>query len=244
MATTPALNSMGSPMSHPGISLRRAAVTAGFGVLIMAVAAPFAYVYVWPTLVIPGQIEQTVQNITAHQGLFKAGLVGFLITFLCDVLVAWALYHLLAPINRAVSLLAAWFQVVYAAIALSALSNVVTAYRLVRTSDHLSVIGSDQLHAQVQLLLKTFMYEWGLGMLLFAIHLGLVGYLVYRSGYIPKILGVLLSAASVGYVIGELNPYLFPGVDLEFIVITSGIVELVFMLWLLIGGWKIPEPAV
>src|SRR5215212_10332735 len=85
------------------ISLRSAALLAGIGLLIMAIAAPFAELYVYPKLIVPGNAAETVQNIMANRVLFTAGMFGYLIAFLCDVLVAWALYLLLKPVNENVS---------------------------------------------------------------------------------------------------------------------------------------------
>ena len=79
------------------------------------------------------------------------------------------------------------------------------------------------------------------GLVLFGIHLGLLGYLVYRSDYIPKILGILLTVAGLGWLIYCLSPYLYPNADVGFIMITF-FGELIFMLWLLVRGWKIQEP--
>jgi Domain of unknown function (DUF4386) len=73
----------------------------------MAALASFAEIYVYPRLVVPGRVEQTAQNILANQGLFLAGILSYLVTFIGDVLVAWALYLLLRPVNAAVSLLTA-----------------------------------------------------------------------------------------------------------------------------------------
>ena len=80
-----------------------------------------------------------------------------------------------------------------------------------------------------------------MGLVLLGIHLGLLGYLVYRSNYIPRILGILLAIAGLGWLIYELNPYLYPDADLGFIMITF-FGEPIFMLWLLVRGWKIQEP--
>ena len=119
--------------------------------------------------------------------------------------------------------------------------KLVTVFRLLKTPDYETVFGSDQLHAQVKLLLDSFRYEWSTGLVIFGIHLGLLGYLVYRSGYIPKIFGILLGIAGLGWLIYELSPYLAPETDLGFLMITfSG--ELIFMLWLLVKGWRIQEP--
>ncbi len=233
------MNPNNSPNHDQGLTLHQAALVAGFGLLIMVVAAPFAEFFVYAKLVVSGDIEKTVQNIQANGGLLVAGIFAFLITFILDVIVAWALYVLLAPVNRSLSLLTAWFRLVYTAIALVGLLKLVTVYRMLNAPDYLILFGSDQLHAQVKLLLGSFRYDWSMGLILFGIHLVLLAYLVYRSGYIPRILGILLAIAGVGWVIHELGPYLFPDADLGFLFITF-FGELIFMAWLLIRGWKIP----
>lgn len=82
-----------------------------------------------------------------------------------------------------------------------------------------------------------------MSLVLFGLYLGVIGVLVFRSGYIPRVLGVLLMIAGAGYVIDSLQPYLLPGVNLDFLMITF-FGELVFMLWLLVRGWKLEERTV
>ncbi|MDH3646016.1 MAG: DUF4386 domain-containing protein [Gammaproteobacteria bacterium] len=231
-----------NPAVHDlGISLRQAALVAGLGLLIMTIAAPFAEFFVYKKIVVPGDIVQTTQNIAANHGLVLAAIFAYLAVFICDLIVAWALYFLLVPVNRALSLLTAWFRLVYTAIGFVALLKLVTVFRISNTADYVAVFGSDQLHAHVKLLLNSFRYEWNIGLILFAIHLGLLGYLVYRSGYIPRILGILLTIAGLGWLIYVLSPYLYPNADVGFIMITF-VGEIIFMLWLLARGWKIQEP--
>ena len=231
-----------NPANHDeGLTLRQAALIAGFGYLLMPVA--YAEFAIYPKLAIPGNIEQTAQNIVVHGRLFVAAILCYLITFILDVVIAWALYILLAPVNRSVSLLTAWFRLIYTAVALFGLLNLVTVFRLLHTPDYLPAFGSQQLHAQVQLLLNSFRYDWSISLLIFGIHLALLGYLIYRSGYIPRIIGILLVIAGLGWVIDSLRPYLYPNAHLGFIFITF-FGELIFMLWLLIRGWKIQEPPV
>ncbi len=224
---------------HEGMTLRQAALVAGLGYLLMPVA--FAEFSVYPKLVIPGNIEQTAQNIVAHGNLFLVAICCYLVTFISDVVIAWALYILLAPVNRSVSLLAAWFRLVYTVIGLFGLLNLVTVYRLLNTPDYQRVFGSGPLHAQVLLLLNSFRYDWSTSLIIFGIHLLLLGYLIYRSGYIPRTLGILLVINGLGWMIDSLKPYLFPNAHIGFIFITF-FGELVLMVWLLSRGWKIREP--
>lgn len=222
------------------LSLRQAALVAGLGLLIMAVAAPFAEFFVYAKLVVPGDAAATVHNLQSHSGLLRAGLVSYLLVFICDILVAWALYVLLLPVHRSLSLLTAWFRLVYTAVAFFALAKLATVYRLLHGSQYAADFGAAQLQAQVQLLLDAFRYEWGMGLILFGIHLLLLGYLVYRSGYIPKWLGIVLAAAGLAWVIYELSPFLYPDVGLGFLMIVfAG--ELVFMVWLLLRGRTIRD---
>ena len=190
---------------------------------------------------VKGDIGATVQNMRADGGLLLAGIFAYLISFICDLIVAWALYVLLIPVNRSVSLLTAWFRLMYTAIALFGFLKLVTVFRLLNSPDYLAVFGSDQLHAQIRLLLGAFRYEWGIGLILFGIHLLLLAYLVYRSAYIPKFLGILLLFAGLGWVAHELGPYLLPDADLGFLFFTF-LGESVFMLWLLFRGWKLQQP--
>jgi len=228
--------------SHDGISLRQAALIAGLGLLVMTIAAPFAEFFVYSKLVVAGDIETTVQNIRSRSGFYLAGIFAYLIVFIMDVVVAWALYVLLIPVNRSLALLTAWFRLVYTVAAFFAMLKLVTVYRLLNTPDFAALFGPEQLLAQVKLQLNTFRYEWGFSLILFGIYLLMLAWLVYRSGYIPKFLGILLAIAGLGWIVYEVSPFLLPGVDLGFLFITF-MGETVFMLWLLIRGWKISEPA-
>jgi len=73
------------------ISLRRAALIAGIGLFIIVIAAPFAELFVYPKLVIPDNAAETIKNILANKTLFISAIFGYLITFICDIVVAWAL---------------------------------------------------------------------------------------------------------------------------------------------------------
>ena len=235
------MSSIAPANREQGVTLRQAALIAGFGYLLMPVV--YAEFSIYPKLVIPGNIEQTVHNLVAHERLFAVAILCYLVTFIEDVVIAWALYILLVPVNRAVSLLTAWFRLVYTAMALFALLHLVRVYRLVTTPDYLTLFGSGPLHAQVQLLLNSFRYDWSLSLVIFGIHLALLGYLIFRSTYIPKLLGILLMIDGLGWVITSLRPYLYPNAHLGFLFIVS-FVELFLPLWLLIRGWKIQEPMV
>ena len=233
------MNSTSSVSRGEGLTLRQAALIAGFSYLLGPVT--YAEFSIYPKLVIETNIEQTVQNIAAHRELFAAAILCYLIEFIEDIVIAWALYVLLVPVNRAVSLLTAWFRLMYTAIAFFGMLKLVSVFHLVNTPDYLAAFGSTPLHAEVKLLLGTFRDDWSIGLVLFGIHLVLLGYLIYRSGYIPRFLGILLVIDGLGWVVDSLQPYLYPNAHLRFLFITF-FGEIFLMLWLLIRGWKIQEP--
>lgn len=225
-----------------GMTLRQAALVAGitsFAPLLLG-GVPFAEFYVFAKLIVPGDTAETVRNIQANRGLFLLGVFAHLITFVADVILAWALYVLLAPVHRALSLLTAWFRLIYTAVALGSLMHLVTAFRLIDGGAYVEAFGAELLHAQVDVLIKSFRYEWSLSIVIFGIHVALAGYLVARSGYIPRIVGALLALAGLSYVVNYLGPYLYPELDLRFLFVTF-LGELVFPIWLLVRGWRIPE---
>jgi hypothetical protein len=235
-----------------GLTLRQAALTAGFAYLLNPVA--FAEAHAYSMLIIPGNMPQTVLNLAAHRGLFAAVILCYLVSFILDIVLAWALYHLLAPVNRALSQLIAWFRLVYAALALAATLNLTTLFTLLDTPDYHQVFGSPQTYAQVRALHIAFRSGWSISLLVFGIHLVLLGYLMFRFSYLSKILsgivsriasriiGILLVLNGLAWIVNSLVPYL-SHTDLFPYLFPAFCGEIVFMLWLLIAGWRIREPA-
>ncbi len=220
------------------ISIQKAALTAGLALLALVLVAPFAELYVYPTLVVPGNATATATNIGAHKGLFVAGLFAYLLSFLLDMVEAWALYYVLKPVNARLSLVMAAFRLVYSLVLLVALLHLVTAFRLLEPSDYLTGFTGAQVRQQAMLELYTFRMIEHFGIAFFAVHLVLLGVLTFRSMYIPWPLGVLLLVTGAGYLVTSLKPFLFPDIPTGFISFTF-YGELVFMLWLLFRGPRI-----
>lgn len=213
------------------------ALLAGFMILVIAVVAPVAEIYLYPKLVIPGNAVQTIANITVHRSYFVATIACYLVTFASDIVVSWALFIFLKPIHSHLSVLAAWFRLAFALLSLVALLNLVTVFRFLETSDYDSVFKAAALQTQTVLLLNTFRSNYHFALIFFAIHLGVVGYLVFLSNFIPKTIGVLLIICGTGYLLDALKPFLFPNLNTNCIMITF-FGELVFMGWLVIMGIK------
>ena len=226
------------------ISLRKAARVAGFGLLIMTIFAIYAYYFVRQSLIVPGDAATTANNIMANELLFRSSIVSWLIVLTCDVVVAWALYVLLKPVNKSLSLLAAWFRLVYTTIHGIALLNLIFVLQLLSGADYLTVFETDQLHALLLLFLNGHNYGALIGLVFFGFHLFVLGYLVFKSDYIPRIIGVLLIIASFGYLIQNFGNVLLPNyANYEAIlqmvfVVPMFIGELSLCFWLLFRGAK------
>ncbi|HJQ14605.1 MAG TPA: DUF4386 domain-containing protein [Anaerolineales bacterium] len=219
------------------ISLRKAAIVAGLGLLIMAILAPIANFGVLQKLIVPGDATITASNIMASARLFRIGILCFLIVAILDVIVAWGLYVLLKPVNTSLSLLAAWFRVVYAAIFAVALGNLFTVVQILSEDAYLKAFETNQVYAQVMLSLDAFKNAWDLGLVLFGIHLLVLGYLAFQSGYVPRFLGILVVIAGLGYLTDGFGKFLSPNYSVTISMFTF-IGEALLTFWLLWRGYK------
>jgi len=231
------MNSEINTPTYADISLRNSAIVAGLSLLFMAILAPIAQFGVLQKLIVAGDPTITADNIMASVGIFRAGICIFLIVAVLDVVVAWALYVLLKPVNRSFSLLAAWFRVAYAAIFVSAVNNLLNVLQLLSGSDYLKVFETDQLYAQVLLSLNSFTDGWSIGLAIFGIHLLVVGYLVFKSGYFPKFLCIFVMIAGLGYLIDNLGKLISADYTLSIAMFTF-IGEVLLIIWLLWRGVK------
>lgn len=221
-------------------SQRQAAVAAGLGLLLMTLAYMLSDFLVFQKLIVHEDALKTVNNIGASGGLFRVGICGLVIVAICDVVVAWALYVFLSPVNRNLSLLAGWFRLAYSILLVLALFNYVGVLNLLSGAEYLNAVGTGQLQAIVMVSLLTFKNEWSIGLLIFGFHLVFVGYLCLKSGFIPKVFGVLLLIAGPAYVIDGFGKLLAPNYSLDLINIL-GWGELALMFWLLLKGGRTPN---
>lgn len=206
---------------------------------MMAIAAGFSYGYVHGSLVVPGEISTTYENIASSILLFKAEIVGWIVILILDIIVAWSFYIFLKPVNQELALLASWLRLTYAAILGIAILNLVFVLLL---SNNASV--TDQLQANVTLYLEAFEVIWSVGLIVFGLHLLVVGWIAFQSSSIPKIISSLLVIAAIGYMVIHLGKTLLIEQNIiatmEIIFNIPMIVgELGFGLWLLFKGGKV-----
>jgi hypothetical protein len=229
------------------ITPRRAAIIAGIGYAAIFVLAIFANFFVREGLVIPGDAAATFANIAESEMLFRTGMAAFLIIFLLDVVVAWALHMLFRTANREVSLLTAWFRIVYTVFLGVAVIFLFGAVQLVGDASYLSAFTQGQLEARATLMMDAFNSTWMIGLTAFGIHLILLGYMILGSRTASRVLGVLLTVAGGAYVIDTsaqvmmTNYAEYADVFLAVVAIPAIIAEFGFMAWLLRKAGKSTE---
>jgi hypothetical protein len=129
---------------------------------------------------------------------------------------------------------------VYTAISLAALLHLLTVTQLLHAPAYLKVFDTEKLQAQAMLSLDAFRSGWTFAFIFFGLHLILLGYLAFISGYIPKLIGVFLIIAGLGWLADNLQPLLYPHIDVK-VGIIAGFGELIFLFWLLIKGTRLKE---
>jgi hypothetical protein len=212
---------------------------AGFLLLFIVLIAPFSQLYVPSTLVVPGDATATANNIGASGWVFHLGIVSDSLVFLIEIVLCVLLYVLLRPVSRTLSLVAAFARLAMTIIQGINLLAYFAVLLLLSGAAYLTVFTPAQLDALALLSLDGHQYGVYIWEAFFGFHLAVLGYLIYKSGYFPRILGVLMVFAALGYLTHSYGSWLYPSYaeTLASVVgITAIIGELPFFLWLAIKG--------
>lgn len=219
-------------------SPRTYARIAGALYLAIFILGPFAFFLGRTSVVVPGDATATAANIMVSESMFRLGMVAETAIVLIEIVVSAILYVLLRPVSRPLSLASALARFAQSVLQAVNLFTAVPALLLLGDAGYLTAFEPDQLNALVLLFMDVNAFViiiWGL---IFGFHLLLLGYLVYRSGFWPRILGILLIIGAVGYLLQSYGHLLAPQFDdiLSTVVIVLSIPgELAFTVWLL---WK------
>lgn len=227
-----------NPDQKQEISLGTAALVAGLALLVMALTVPVVEFYIFPRLVNYKNAAQTAANIADNLSLFSTAIFIHFTTIIADVVIAWALYMFLKPVHKNFALLTAWMRLIYATFNVAAVANLVQILTLLRSREYSETIDKSQIGDLILFYIRSFNLEWRFGLVFFGIYLLLLGCLVFRSSYVPKIISVFLMLAGAGYLADNLKYFFWPGVNTGFLWFTF-FGELIFMAWLLIKGARI-----
>ncbi len=206
--------------------------------MLMSALAGFGNLVVLEGLVTPGDAAKTAGDIMASEGVFRFGVASLYLVVLLDVVIAWALLRVFSPVSRDISRLAAWFRLAYSGVFMVAISQLAGIPDLLKNEGYSVVFTAEQLQAQALLKFDAFEDIWFAGLILFGVHLLIVGYLAYKSGYVPRLLGVLLVIAGLGYSLDSFVTVFSGGSPFAISTVTF-LGEFLLGLWLLIRGHRI-----
>ena len=228
------MNSDKNPVRITNFSPMLYARVAGFLYLIMVPLGFFGYSYV-PSMVVPGDAVTTVENIVAAGSLFPLSIVSALTVQIVNIFLVLVLYRLLKPVSKNHALLLVIFLLIATPIAMFDQVNLFAVLKLLSDANYLTAFKVDQLHAQVMLFLELHRYGAHIAGIFFGLWLFPMGYLVYKSGFIPRVLGVFLMIGCFGYLFDSIAVFLIPNFDATIAIYTCW-GEVLFPLWLLIKG--------
>ena len=214
----------------------------GVAYLIIIVAGLIGEMFIRNAIIVSGDAEATAHNIMASPLLWRIGIVGDLIMHVCDVILIMVFYVLLKPVNKNLALLAALFNLVQTAVLVANKMNLLLPLFLLGDGNYLNSFEPRQLQALAYLAVKAHGYGFGIGLIFFGFECLVLGYLIYKSEYFPRILGVLMQIAGVCYLINSFALILSPAfANLLFplILVPAFIAELSLCLWLLVKGVNI-----
>jgi len=230
-----------NPSKNSGdITQQQAAIIAGIGLLFMFISG----------LLISGpQVTLNLDELTDLSSSLRKNMIGDVLMLVFDVVAALGLYVFLKPVNKSLSLMSAWFRLMHVAIYGSVLVNLLLIVYLYEMPSELSVMSTEAIKTHSMLFLNV--YENGLmtGLVFFGLHFLILGYLIVKSEYIPRILGILLLISAVGYLINSFAAFLLPNYAdykitmQQIIFLTAMVAELSLCLWLLIKGSRITNPS-
>jgi hypothetical protein len=219
---------------------------AGVLFLVLLVLGPFSILFVPSQIVEAGDAAATAANVADSENLLRLAIVSDTVIFLAEIAMAVVLYLLFRPVSRtvaAIASLARFGQAVVMAV------NVLVYFvilLLLSGASYLTVVEQNQRDALALMFFDVHDYGVYVGQAFFGFSLLLLGYLIHRSGYVPRVLGLLMVVAGAGYLADSIGNFLYPDAEeaLSALVgVTSVVGELPFFLWLLVKGVDVPRRA-
>ena len=222
-------------------SVQTYARIAGLLLLASLVGGGFGEFYVPNKLIVAADATATAKNIIAFNSLFRLGFAGYLVEAVCDIALAWVLYVLLRPVQKDLALLAAFFGLVSTAVFAGAELFFFGSGLILGGADYLKTFSPAQLNTLGLLSVKFYGYGAGIFMVFYGIATALRGYLIYRSDYLPKFLGVLLVLAGLGFIAKNFMLVLAPAYDSDFLLMFMPLAAVTTTFWFLVKGVDVPK---
>ena len=212
--------------------------------LIIIVAGAAGELIARGSSVVSGNAAATAHNIMASPSLWRAGIAGDLVMHVCDVPLMVIFYVLLRPVNSSLALLAVLFNLTQTAVLVANKLNLLLPIFLLGDAEYLKAFTPEQLQALSYVSLRTHDNGFAVGLIFFGAACLVVGYLIIRSGYLPRTLGVLMQIAGVCYITNSFALIVWPSLGatlFPFILLPPFVAELSMALWLLVKGVDVEQ---
>jgi len=218
---------------------------AGFLYLLTVPLGIFNFMYIPSNLIVSGDAVTTAHNIMASESLFRLGIVSALLGAIIPIFYLLLLYKLLKPVSKDIAAVMVVVALIGNPIVLFDEFTQLGALHLLSGAEYLTVFTTAQLQALAYLFLRLHSYGVNIAFITSGLWLLPLGYLIFKSGFFPKILGILLIIGGFGYLVDVFAGFLSPASNLN-IGLLTGLSEIFFILWLLIKGinvekWKVAE---
>ena len=220
-------------------SIQKTARLSGVLYLALAALSAFGLVYVPSMLIVPGDAAATASNIVTSESLFRLGFVSNLVAYTVNIFVALFLYKLLKPVNKGIASLMVLLILMGLAIGMLNELNQFAAL-LILGADHLTAFTAAQSQALASLFLDIYAHGFTIAHIFWGLWLFPMAYLIFRSGFLPRVIGVLLAIAGLGYLVDFTLFFLFPDVAVSVSNFTF-VGEVVLIFWLLIKGVNVEQ---
>ena len=211
--------------------------------LIIIVIGFCSEFFVRDKLVVSGDVTATANNIAASESLWRVQIAADLILLVCAVALTLILYVLLRPVNKNLALLAVFFNIVEIPVEAASKLCLFAALFLSGNADYLKAFEPHQRGALVEISLKLHDYGFAIDLVFFGFACLIYGYLLFRSGYFPRTLGVLMAIAGLSYLTNSFALILAPtyAATIFPILALALIGELSLCLWLMVKGVNLPK---
>jgi hypothetical protein len=216
----------------------------GLAYLVIIVLGGLNEMFIRDAIIVANDATATATNIVASPFLWRISIAGDVLMHVCDLIVAVVYYLLLRPINKNLALLSVFFGLIQTAVLVANKLNLVLPLLLLNNAEYLKAFEPHQLYSLTQLFIQAHGYGFGIGLVFFGFECLLDGYLIFRSGYLPRMLGALLSIAGLSYLVNSFVQILFPSLSTSIFAIAMGpilIAELSMSLWLIVKGVDITK---
>ena len=233
--------------THPGeASPRVLSRIAGVLYLIIIAGGLYGEAFIRGRLIVPGDAAATAANLRSLEPLWRLGIASEFFMLACTTCLAVILYVLLRPVSRDLALLAVSFNLVSIAVEAANEQQLLAALFPLGSAAYLGAFRPEQLDAMASLSLQSYAHGFGVSLIFFGCECIVAGYLIFRSGYLPRVLGVLMALAGTCYLINSFALFVAPAVASRLfpaILLPAFVGELSLCLWLLVKGvnverWK------